>query len=221
MFKKIFNFLLDLLWPQFCLGCGQEGSLTCAACLAKLDILEPKPIHWPDLTASHFQACFVCLDYNHKFIEKMIKRYKYDYIENLSKALSSILYRQAKKLDLAPNTIITNIPLHNYKRRKRGFDQTEILARRLGNSLHLDYQTLLRRIKKTKSQAQMTKTQRQKNIAGAFALLNPAKKELTDRPVLLLDDITTTGATLDEAARVLQEAGYKKIKCLVLAKNNP
>ena len=180
------------------------------------------PINWPDLGDSYFRACFVCLDYDHKFIEKIIKRYKYDYIEKLADPLSSLLCQQAQQLNLPPDTMITNVPLHHYKKRQRGFDQTELLAKKLAQKLNLPYQALLQRIKKTKSQAQMNKADRQENVSGAFTILDrPSNYYTTSNSILLIDDIATTGATLNEAAKILNQAGYKNINCLVLAKNNP
>lgn len=217
MIKKIFNFLLDLIWPQFCVGCGAEGSLCCPKCLDNLTLAPAQPIVWPDHLQNNFQACYVCLDYENKVIKKLIKLYKYSYIKNISSILAEILYRQAQNINLPQNTIITNIPLHSRKKRKRGFDQTALLAQALAYKLNLNYQELLIRQKNTQSQAKLDKKERQLNTAEAFIL---KKGLVATGPILLIDDLATTGATLNAATLPLQKAGYSPIIALVLAKNN-
>ncbi len=220
MLKKIFNFVLDFIWPEFCLGCQRESSLCCEQCLQNLKILPIYSQNWPDLAPPYFQSCYVTADYENKLIQKLIKCYKYDFIEKISDILVTILASQARNLNLPPETIITNVPLHNRKRRERGFDQTKILAEKLAKKLGLTYQPLLKRKKKTKSQAKLTKTERQNNMSGVFTILDAAAASGRG-PILLLDDVATTGTTLNEASRALKSAGYQKIICLVIAKNNP
>ena len=213
---KFFGRLLDFIWPQFCLGCQQEGSLCCGQCRQKLRLLSPEPNPWPDESNFYFQACYVCLDYQGPLIEKLIKHFKYKYLENLADILVDILKQQASRLNLPANTIITNIPLHPKKRRQRGFDQTEVLAKKLATKLKLPYSPLLKRIKQTKTQAQLSKQDRQKNVTGVFTAQQSIQNNKT---ILLIDDITTTGSTLNQASKVLKKADYPKIISLVLAKN--
>ena len=219
--KKVWKNFLDFIWPQFCLGCKKEGSLFCDTCLHNLKLLEPNASPWGKDNIFYFSACYVCLDYQNLIVEKLIKNFKYRYLTNLSDILAQILTEQAKKINLPANTIITNIPLHPRRYRERGFDQTKLLAEKLANSLGLPYQPLLKRIKKTRAQAKLTKVERQQNVHSAFALnKNFVQLSPTETPtILLIDDVATTGATLSEAARVLKDAGFTKIVCLVLAKN--
>ncbi len=216
--RKLLNFWLDFIWPQFCLDCGKEGKICCDVCFKILELLPPDTKPWDKENNFSFNACYVCLDYDNNLVKKLIKYYKYNYLENLADFLTNILARQARKLHLPANTIITNIPLHKHKRKQRGFDQTEILAKKLAKQLNLEYQPLLKRVKKTKIQAQLSKQDRLKNIQGAFVL----KKQIsTTNTILLLDDIATTGATLNQASTILKQAGFSNIICLVLAKNSP
>jgi competence protein ComFC len=148
-------------------------------------------------------------------VQKLIKQYKYSYLENLSTVLVNILEKQSRRLALTKNTIISNVPLHKQKYKQRGFDQTELLAKQLARQLNLNYSPLLTRVKATKTQAKLPKQQRQKNVDGVFEALNTG----TGKTILLIDDITTTGSTLNQAAKALKQANYGKIVCLVLAKN--
>lgn len=218
MLKKLFNFVLDFIWPEFCLGCRREGSLCCKKCLQNLEILPLQKQNWPDLPQPYFDGCYVSVDYNNPLIQKLIKCYKYDFIEKISNILVTILANPARNLNLPPDTIIAHVPLHHRRRCERGFDQTQILAKNLAPELGLNYQPLLKRVKKTKSQAKLAKAERQSNLSGAFFAIS---KNLLDRPVLLIDDVATTGTTLNEASKALRQSGYQKIICLVIAKNNP
>jgi competence protein ComFC len=218
--EKVFKILLDFIWPQFCLGCGCEGALCCAKCFQKLKILPLNPLPWPIENKFFFQACYVCLDYKNILIKKLIKSFKYKYLENISNLLADILYQQAKNLNLPAGAIVCNIPLHKKRKLQRGFDQTELLAKKLALKLNLTYQPLLTRIKNTKSQADLDKKSRELNMTGAFALnKKTANFDSSTKTILLIDDLTTTGATLNQAARALKDNGWPEIICLVIAKN--
>ncbi len=218
--KKLLNNILDFVMPQFCLGCRREGNLCCGFCLNDIILSSPQKIVWPDRPQSEFGACYVACDYHHPLVQKILKAYKYKYLSNMSDVLTDILEKQARRLSLQKDTIISNVPLHNRKKRQRGFDQTEILARKLGKRLNKKYAPLLKRSKYTKAQAKLDKKSRQKNVAGVFEALGAAPR-LARRgaPVLLIDDVTTTGSTLNDAARALEAAGYTDVSCLVVAKN--
>ncbi|MBT4517000.1 MAG: ComF family protein [Candidatus Komeilibacteria bacterium] len=216
--KKLLNNLLDFIWPQFCLGCNREGSLCCGFCLNDILLDDLKTISWPDKNKLYFEACYNCCNYQDKLVQKIIKNYKYNYLENLAELLIDILEKQARRLNLDKNTIVVNAPLHKNKKRQRGFDQTEILAKQLAKRLSLDYSPLLIRTKNNPAQAKLDKTARQKNVADIFAI---NKKVVPNkRPnILLIDDVVTTGSTLNQASKVLKKLNYTKIVCLTIAKN--
>ena len=110
---------------------------------------------------------------------------------------------------------IIPVPLHRSRRRKRGFNQAEILARELGAAAGIPVRTdVLFRVKKTSPQKSLGKKERQANLKGAFAVSgawNPGKN------VVLIDDIYTTGATLDRAAKMLRKAGARNVYFLTIS----
>ncbi len=214
--NNFFNSLLDYFWPQFCLNCRREGSLCCTDCLAKLELLPIDYHPWPEQINFSFDHCYVCLSYSDPLIEKLIKNFKYHYLKNLSFILADILTRQIARLNL-PEAIITNIPLHIRKKKKRGFDQTEILAKLVAKNLNWPYQPLLKRIKNTATQAELAKADRKENVQNAFAL--NTDYDLKNKTIILIDDVATTGSTLNEAARILKIKQPNKILAIVLAKN--
>lgn len=217
--KKVFDFVLDFIWPQFCIICGREGYVCCGFCLNDILIEEQNKITWPDQNKFYFNDCYKCCDY--KNIKKLIKKYKYSYLENIAILLIDILEKQTRRLDLKKNTIIVNVPLHKNKKRKRGFDQTELLAKKLAKRLSLPYYPLLIRIKDNKAQAKLDKKAREKNVLDIFAINKKTalRQAQGGSNILLIDDVTTTGSTLNQAAKILRANNYQKITCLVLAKN--
>lgn len=215
--KQVFNFVLDFIWPQFCLGCKKEGQLLCAFCLNDIVLEENTEIVWPDITKQYFDSCHLCASYQNKTIEQIIKKYKYSYLEHMAIPLVDILEKQARRLKLPKDIIITNLPLHKNKYRQRGFDQTEILAKKLASRLGKNYFKLLKRVRHTKSQASLDKKARAQNMQNAFVTAKRLRP--LGGSILLIDDVATTGSTLNEAAKTLKQAGYSKIICLVIAKN--
>lgn len=215
---NILKNLLDFIWPQFCLACHREGSLCCGWCLNDIILEDTTAIIWPDNDQLYFAACYNCCDYQNKLVQQLIKNYKYNYLENLGNLLTDILEKQARRLALDKQTIIVNIPLHKNKKRKRGFDQTEILAKKLAQRLSLNYSPLLLRTRDNKAQAKLDKVARQQNVSDVF-IINKKIIFPEDSSILLIDDVTTTGSTLNQAAKVLKENNFTNITCLVLAKN--
>ncbi len=218
--KNLINNWLDYVWPKFCLACHKEGELLCSKCLATIPLLNLDYQAWT-INNFIFKKCYVCLDYGLPLTQKLIKTFKYKYFSNLENYLTDILVAFAKQLNLTPDTIITNPSLHYRRRSQRGFDQTQLLAQGLATKLGLQYYPLLIRQKSTKAQAKLAKTERLHNIVDAFKIndkidLASISKKST---IIIIDDVATTGATLNEAAKTLQKAGFSNIICLVLAKN--
>lgn len=218
--KNWINNLLDYIWPKFCLSCQTEGALLCQKCLDSIPLQSIDYQAWPTSNFT-FQRCYVCLDYHWPLTQKLIKTFKYKYFNQLDQDLVYILAKFAKQLSLSSQTIITNPSLHHRRKQKRGFDQTELLARGLAKVLQLPYYPLLIRKKFTKAQAELNRKQRLDNIKGAFTINPKLNLDNIDKKqtILIIDDVVTTGSTLEQAAITLSEAGFYNIICLVLAKN--
>lgn len=216
--KKLSNFLLDFIWPQFCLGCKKEGSIFCQQCESQIKLLTPQKNPWDNYCHLYFDACYVCFDYQDKSLTKLIHNYKYNYLENISDILVKILHKQLTKINLDEKYIVVNVPLHPYKKRWRGFDQTEILAKKLSKKANLTYCDILKRVKKTKAQAKLSKIDRINNMHNAFEYKNIDNINKNTN-IILIDDVVTTGSTLSQAAYTLKKSGFNNIICLVLAKN--
>ena len=143
-------------------------------------------------------------------------RFKYHNRRNYGKIFAKELAgRYADQLRRWQTDEIMPVPLHRSRKRKRGFNQAEILARELGAAAGIPVSTdVLFRVKKTSPQKSLGKRERQANLKGAFAVSgawNPRKN------VALIDDIYTTGATLDRAAKMLKKAGAQNVYFLTIS----
>ncbi len=128
------------------------------------------------------------------------------------------MFNYLKSTDLKlENFIIAPIPLHPGRERKRGFNQAELLAKFIGTKLNLEFTIALKKIKNTKPQAQLKNSEeRIKNMEECFRITNPELVE--NKNVILIDDVFTSGATMNEAVKILKNCGAKKIIAAVLAK---
>ena len=96
MLKKIINNILDYIFPQFCLNCKKEGKIICNTCIKTIKILSLE--NNISIKDKYFNKCYICCEYNNILIQNIIKKYKYNYIESLSKYLIDILYKQIIKI---------------------------------------------------------------------------------------------------------------------------
>ncbi len=126
--------------------------------------------------------------------------------------------RAGRKL-LNETDIIIPVPLHNSRLRRRKYNQAAILARRLAKSqgLQLDTDSLLRR-RKTDSQGGKSASGRRRNVQGAFTVPDNRREQIDGKTILLIDDVMTTGATLNACAKTLKRAGAAQVEALCLAR---
>ncbi len=146
-------------------------------------------------------------------VREIISLFKYQGQRKLSDLLAPYLLKPLSELG-KPDFIVP-LPLHPAKRRKRGFSQTEFLARSLSKLSGLPVRAPLIRVKNTKPQVKLPVEERKNNVRGAFALRG--KEEIKGKNILLIDDVMTTGYTLSEAARLLKRSGASPVYALVVA----
>jgi ComF family protein len=151
-------------------------------------------------------------------ILKGIHRLKYGSKSFLADALGPLLARFAeKRLDGQEDLLIMPVPLHFKRLQERGFNQSLLLARHVSRALHIDLDFLsLRRVRYTQPQTSLAKRERQQNVRGAFELKDQGA--VKGNTVLLVDDVVTTGNTINECARILRKGGAQKVFGLSLAR---
>lgn len=235
MLIRLKNFCLDILFPLHCLSCGLEGSFLCASCTTTLPSVPPACIGCGMLTPSDnshspghtclrckkktfISAFFSPLAYQHPLVRDLIHTFKYRRIRGLSPVFADTItsYLQYYRISLPEHSVIMPIPLHPRKQRLRGFNQAGLLAEDLCLSLLRPLETNnLIRIVSRPPQAKMDAKHRRMNTENMFALLKP--QDVRGKHIILIDDVKTTGTTLEQAAIVLKKAGAKRIWAITVA----
>lgn len=234
------DFLLEIIFPEFCLDCGRPGSYLCLDCRHKLVFLRRQTCPYCEKININGQSCRHCqkegyLDgvlsagsYSEPLLRKIIKTYKFQSLETLHRTLEDFLIRflhcrlDEFKIEIPKfqffqenNLILVPIPISAARHRFRGFSQCEVIARKICQEFSWPLDLGLIKFKNTPAQTKLSDQARRKNPCQAFRW---SGAKLTGRSVILLDDVFTTGATLNEAARVLKENGAGKVWGLTLAK---
>lgn len=227
MWKKISEKINSLLFPAFCFGCRQEGTYLCPDCQALLDI---SSVHNP-YTGEYLDCLYFSVDYKNYLIKKIIKSFKYQpFIKDLSKTLADLIISHFQLIDNKPdfflnpendisnkNYILVPVPLDKQKLKKRGFNQAELLAKDMGSYLNFPIKKgCLIKIKKTFPQVGLDNRSRKDNLKSAFAIKE--KEAVKNKNILLIDDVFTSGATLNECAKVLKRAGAKQVIGITVAR---
>lgn len=177
---------------QYCLRCKQE-----------------KPL---------FTRCFSPLQYKHP-VTYLIREFKYNNKQYLSETLGNFLVESYVVNNLNCDLVLP-VPLHEKRLKKRGYNQALLLANQLNEKLGLPIrEDALIKTKDTLTQTSLNKDQRKENVLDAFFV--PNKSLIENKVVLVIDDVYTTGSTLNECALALFEGGAKKVYCLTLAHTMP
>lgn len=218
---------MDWLYPPVCCSCGRIGKLICEQCFSSIELTNQlncircgEPISTGGLCvrcknqAPHF-AKLKSLGYYSGPLRDAVISLKYQRNIGLgdffSSPLSDIVLKEKWKIEL-----ITAIPLNSKRKRERGYNQAEILARPIARRLYIPFSSqLVQRVKSTTSQVGLNLKQRRLNMKDAFEG-NP--ELVKNKTILVVDDVATTGATLDACAKALKEAGCQEVFCLTLAK---
>jgi competence protein ComFC len=221
MWTKVKNFILDLLYPQFCFNCGKEGSYLCQDCQSILEILNTHQKHQTHPPAGGLKDLYFALPYQSLLIKNLIQKFKYrPFVKELAQPLTSLIITHFQLLDKKPNFsdfILIPVPLEKRKLKSRGFNQTEEIGKELSKFLKIPLlNNILAKIKETPPQVDLFDEERKENIKGVFTVRNGGL--IKNRKILLVDDVYTTGSTLEECANVLKETGVKEIIGIVVAR---
>ena len=219
--------LLDALFPIECVGCGASGNVICDKCAANLPVLRP-PFCAICATPGDFARCQTCAESVRRFdgvrapyryagaIRQAILALKYGGIKAGAPRLGDLLagYLDANPL---PGEIVAPVPMHRRRLRERGYNQAELLARRVADHSTLQYERdLLFRTRPVEPQAGIgSAAQRAVNVAGSIGVSSGL--DVSGASVILVDDVATTGSTLESCAAALKEAGAVSVWGLTLA----
>jgi competence protein ComFC len=231
---KIKNLLLDILFPKFCLGCKKEGTYLCEDCKACLEISEnifclcetPQRLNFggkcPKCGFKKLDGLYFALSYQNKTIKKLIRQFKYEpFIKDLSENLADLIITHFQRLNKCEKDfagkILIPIPLTGKKLKNRGFNQAGEIAKKLSEKLKIPViADCLIKIKENLPQMELSLKERRENIKGVFNVMK--KEKIQGKKILLIDDVYTTGSTMEEASRMLKESGAKEVWGVVVAR---
>lgn len=218
MENKLVQFILDLLFPSFCVGCNTEGSILCAACRNTIVI---QRIPTRPTGRSSLSMLYAATEYREqKIVSRLIGALKYHGVKHAAVHCADILTAHLRLVQFAPQKdyLVTAVPLHKKRMRERGFNQAELIAKNIAAHYKIPYAPrILARTLHTIPQTEVReRAKRLENVKGAFVCYNA--KTVRGKYIVLIDDVTTTGATFEACAHALKSAGAKKIIACAIAK---
>jgi ComF family protein len=217
----------DLVFPRFCCGCGVEGDLLCRHCLEEIKVntqagscvLCRNGTKSSNLCAGCRRATalddLICVGEFKGEIRDALHVLKYEDVRAVASVLARLLFDRCQVANLSAGLIVP-VPLHPNRERERGYNQSGLIAQVLAKQSGWLFLDALAKIKNTQRQTKLSRDQRLENLKGAYR----PKFDLSDyrKPIYLVDDVLTTGATLSAAARALKQAGARRLRGLIVAK---
>jgi len=223
---------LALLYPPHCFGCGrpiENGHYVCEGCFAQIERVLPPfcQLCCNPLASEDIDLCESCAHRKRHFdlarafgfyqeeegvLERMIKALKYNGEKALAKELARYLAYALEEMR-GKFEKITFVPQTRKRQRERGFNHAQLIAQQLGKLLQIETTQALVKIKDTRPQVELKGEERLQNLQNAFL----ANEPICDN-ILLIDDVFTTGTTVEECSRALKGAGYQRVFVLTVAR---
>ena len=214
---KIIRWILGWLFPSKCILCGKILDAQ------EADLCDHCRVHAPDCPVTKIKYRYIdqwtALWYYEGNVRHSLLRYKFHNRRSYADGYARLLAEKLRKEDRLHFDVITWIPISRRRRRRRGYDQVQLLAQKLGAELKMEPVCTLRKVRHNRQQSRITgDAHRIANVLGAYEAMNLSA--VAGRRILLLDDIITTGATAGECAKVLQTAGAAQVQFAAIAAAN-
>lgn len=231
--------ILDTLFPISCLGCETHETWLCEKCFSNIEVpdrqicplcenaLTPQGKVCPSCQKrqkSFLDCLIVAASYENPLVKQLVHVLKYRFIESLAEPLARLLLKSLLQNEIPLPDCIIPVPLHPRRLRWRGFNQSLLLAQKISEDLtplmKIEILEILERRKYNKPQMEIRGYQdRRENVRDLFAVKSGADlSHIKGKTIYLIDDIATTGATLEECAKALKKAGAKKVFAAVVAR---
>jgi ComF family protein len=203
--------LLDFIFPPHCGGCKKSGSVLCSSCISQF-IPQHGRYHRAGLTGLYWAYAYEAP------LKTCIHSLKYHGNIRIALPLGLLLAKAYRANNIRADLIIP-VPLYADRLKERGYNQAHLLAQTCAQAVGVPLNTsILQKRRETQVQAQLHRHERYSNVAGAFYCQSPiATKSLENRRIVIIDDVSTTGATLEACAAPLFAAGASEVWGLVLA----
>lgn len=212
--------ILDLIYPPKCVECGKVGDrYLCIRCRARLGI--KTQIHIEEHKYKNFKKHIYLFKYNGWLREQIIK-YKFRNKAHLYSLFLELIIEKENNF-LYKYDYIIPVPISNKRKKERGYNQSELIAKGIAKKINnISLAKIINKKNDNKAQSTLTQKERISNVKGVYVVNEKeiAKfKDIVNKKILLIDDIFTTGNTVNEAARVLRDYGIKSIDVFTIAKD--
>lgn len=208
--SKIKDNILAFAFPPVCSGCGEyidAGQYFCEDCLSELDKIKVKKAKY--VSRNSIKYCIRSVYYYDGPAETAVKKLKFAKSTRVSKFMGDVIADKVMRMRSFEFDFVTFVPMTFAKTLEREYNQTQYIAERAAKRMGVKCVALLRKTFETESQHVMSGLMRKQNLIGNFA----AKRNVTGKTILLIDDVTTTGSTMIECAKTLLDAGAKSVVC--------
>ena len=226
-FLLMLKYIVDFFFPKTCYYCEKEGRYICNECIRNYVQINWEPkcyvcgkactaglMHRECKEQGYIDGLIYFTVYDQK-IKRIIKDVKYSFYFDILNELGEIMSEYLKTYHFSDDLILTDVPLHKKKKRFRGFNQAEILARVIAKRSGFKYCKLLNRVENTTSQVKLSHEERENNLINAFQFIG---KDIPDK-IMIVDDVFTSGSTINQCAKVLKSNGSKEVYGYVFAKS--
>ncbi len=229
---KIIKLIKDIIAPKKCYSCHEEWHFLCLGCFRMQHNFNPMCyickgpsenfwLHGWCTWDVFYDKVIILTHYSNEVIQKLIKDAKFyhkkDIFEDFARYLTKVFIKNetyANKDDY----IILSVPMFFTRKLKRGYNQSDILSGYISDKLKIDYEKkLLKRVKNTRQQSKLSKKVRHFNLEKAFKINKKYVDKLDNIKVILVDDVISTGTTIDVISKLLKENGVKEVIWLVIA----
>jgi len=220
---------LDLILPKRCLGCGKEGDYICPGCSLKLPRIIPPVCPLCGLPRISRSLCPSCTKHQYEIdgirspfrfeglVRQAVYQFKYNNLRDIASSLAELMAKYLDK-NQVPGEVLVPVPLHRKRLKQRGYNQSRLLAVELGKITGIPVVTdYIQRTRPTPPQTDTAgKYKRVENVSGAFAavVIRPEQQS-----IILIDDVATSGATLNACATALKQAGARSVWGLTIARD--
>lgn len=208
---RALEWLLRLVFPPKCVLCRRllekEETDLCRSCRNETP-------QWSEEKSLRFVDDYTAVWYYEGHVRESLLRFKFSNARSYADAYGRLIAMRVRQELPEDISLVTWVPIGPRRKYKRGYDQCQLLAQAVGKELELPVHAVLRKAKDNPAQSTLPDAaQRRTNVLGVYSILQPVK----GKQVLLLDDIITTGATVSEAARMLRQAGAKRVYVAAVA----
>ncbi len=232
---RILDFIKDLISPKRCYNCKKKSSYLCLDCVFKIwyhkEICPVCKTYSKDFLVhsycenqkKYYDQVIILFNYNNQVIQKLIKDLKYynrkDISQDIAYYLKEKLYLHNKNIDIS-KTIIIFPPSYFLKKFIRWYNQAELISYYLSKETKIPYNSkIFKKLKWTKSQSKLSKNDRVNNIKWAFLLNQKEFFKYKDYDFIIVDDVFSTGSTINELSKILKQNWVKHIIALIFASN--